>query len=171
MHIGQRTATLLIAAVAVLGLTGCSPEPDPYFALRMTDGKPTLLIAECALTRIDYISIWEHGRTGASGTASPEWQVDSPLRPIPSTTIKTSAVDAPAQVTLLEVPPGWFTQKDTLRELRDGTEYYLSGGLANVGSLSFTLAQLNALAPGDVLTSFRKKQVVTEQTWREKACS
>ncbi|BCY08153.1 hypothetical protein [Actinoplanes sp. L3-i22] len=167
----KRWAGLLLGVAGLLSLTACGPKANPYFALVMADGKPTVLIAECARDGIDYVTLWESGTSTAPPATRVEWSVEAPTSPLPSSTIRVSTVEAPARITLLETPPEWLNQRDTLPELRDGVEYYLSGGLSNPGSLTFTLAQLRAMAPGEVLTvtGYTEQHVVPEKDWRSAA--
>ncbi|MEU4621045.1 hypothetical protein AB0G04_13830 [Actinoplanes sp. NPDC023801] len=175
-------AGAVLASATLIPLSACSPDPDPLFALAMVGDRATVLIAECARAQIDYVAVWERADPASPVPQQPgapdgrtdkwiEWHVESPRKPVPSSTLKTSAVDAPAQVTLLETPPGWVITRDELTELREGVEYHLSGGLGKIGSLDFTLARLRELPPGDVLTAtgYLEQHVVPEAEFQAEA--
>ena len=161
----HRLGGALLGAVAVLGLAACSPDPHPYLALTMLDDRPVLLIAACARSEIEYITLRE------SNTESVEWSVASPLSTPGPNGVKVPTVDAPARIVFFDQPSGWLMRQETLRAFRADTEYLVHGGLANVGSLEFTVAQLRELAPGKVLTAvgYSDQHVVTEAEFEEAA--
>jgi hypothetical protein len=172
----HRLGGALLGAVAVLGLAACSPDPHPYLALTMLDDRPVLLIAACARSDIEYITLWESDATASPAPADSrpqrlEWSVASPLSTPGPNGVKVPTVDAPARIVFFDQPAGWLTRQQTLRAFRADTEYLVHGGLANVGSLEFTVAQLRELAPGKVLTAvgYRDQHVVTEAEFEEAA--
>jgi hypothetical protein len=155
------------------GLAGCSPKEEPFIAVTVVGDQPAVLIAECARDEVNSVNIWEE--RSATATASPgdlpawavmSWvdRVDaSPERPV---------VPAPARITFFDVPPGWRVvgSEDTLHEFRDGQVYVVSAGPPRSILLTFTLAQLRGMAPGDVLTSVNSQhEVVSEARFQEVA--
>jgi hypothetical protein len=154
----HRLVGALLGAAALLGMAGCSPDPHPYFALVMVGDRPTLLIAECARAEIEYVTLWERDNTASLAPASSpsqplEWSVASPLSTPAPDGVKFPTTDAPARIAFFEKPSSWLIRKETLRAFRDDAEYHVSGGLAHVASLDFTVARLRELAPGKVLTA------------------
>lgn len=97
--------------------------------------------------------------------------MESPLGPPASNGVKSSTADAPARITFFEKPTNWLLRQETLRAFRDDGEYRVHGGLANVATLKFTVAQLRELAPGTVLTSdgHSGQEVVFEAEFEEAA--
>lgn len=164
----RRLVGTLVGTVVLLGLAGCTPDPHPYLALSMAGGRPTILVAECARSAISYVTVRE-----SSPAASPaaQWQVASPVGTPGPGGVRERLADAPARITLFETPPGWLVQRETLREVREDAEYSVSGGTANAGSLTFTVAQLRDLAPGTVLTAvgYRDQHVVSEGAFEKAA--
>jgi hypothetical protein len=172
----HRLIGALLGGAALLGLTGCAPEPDPYSALAMVDDRPTLLIAECARSGIGYVTLWERASAASPVPATippryPEWSVESPRSTPGPNGIRRSTEDAPARLTFFEKPSDWLISKETLRAFREDAEYHVHGGLGNVASLEFTLARLRELAPGEVLTAvgYRDQHVVSEAEFEEAA--
>lgn len=145
----------LTGALALTGLTACTPDRDPFFAVLMKDRKPTLLVAECARGGVDLVYVWETvgNASPAMGSLDPKWQVHSPTDGFPTNAATAVDVDAPATITLLETPPGWLVGDDSLGRFREDAEYLVGGGMiGNIGGVKFTLTQLRALPPGQVLT-------------------
>jgi hypothetical protein len=159
----MRRQLLLLPLVLALG--GCSPNPDPFLALRMTGDRPAIVVADCARDEMFYVSVNETSSASAPPTTvgpGVEWVVGAPPR---------SGVPAPAEVIPFDVPEGWAGESLRLDHFREGVEYYVSGGPANIGLLTFTLADLRALAPGQVLapTGYNKKHVVTDDEFQKAA--
>ncbi|AGZ41398.1 hypothetical protein [Actinoplanes friuliensis] len=61
--------------------------------------------------------------------------------------------------------------QETMRAFREDAGYYAHGGATNVVSLKFTVAVLQELAPGMVLTGFgyQDQRVVSEAEFEETA--
>lgn len=156
---------LLLLLPLALALGGCSPKPEPFLAVRMTGDRPAIVVADCARDEISYVSVNETS-SSSSRPATPgpgvEWVAGAPPK---------SAVPAPAEVVPFDVPEGWAGESLHLNHFREGVEYYVSGGLGGVGMVTFTLADLRALAPGQVLapTGYSDQHVVTEDEFQKAA--
>jgi len=133
-------AGALVALAALATLAGCSPADKPVTALRLVDGRPTLLIAACDAAEIDSVSVYA-ATGGATITAA--WRARDP----------GSAGPPPAEVTLLEAPPGWSVSDSSLTAFAPGAAYTTAayGSPGNAYPIDFTLERLGALGPGEVL--------------------
>ena len=146
------------AALALLSpLAGCTPADRPVTALRLVDGRPTLLIESCPDFRVDSVSVYPD-----PGADAVEWEIDADGTPADS-----------AEIPLLTSPPGWSVRQRTLTSLAPGTEYGLSAfaDADRTVPIHFTLADLEALGPDEVLVGERPSgsKVVSEADFREKA--
>jgi hypothetical protein len=124
-----------LAALTTL-LAACTPADRPVTALRYLNNRPVLLIA-CPTMTPDRISMYN-----SSGSPMISW------------TINRGATDTPlpAEVTLLETPPGWAVSKQSLTVLQPGVEYSVAvSGRSNAVPITFTLGELAALRSGQVL--------------------
>jgi hypothetical protein len=74
---------------------------------------------------------------------------------------------------LLEAPEGGWTvnPNSELRKLREDTGYVVTGSFRNIASVRFTLADLRAMKPGEVLTAtgYIDQHVVPEADFQEAA--
>ncbi|MCA2211576.1 hypothetical protein [Jidongwangia harbinensis] len=172
----DRLVSALLGIVALLGLAGCSPDPHPYIALAMVDGRPTVLVAACARGELSYVTLAEREDTTSPAPSDVrhrprEWSVGAPLSAPGPDGVRSPVATAPARIALFERPSDWLISRETLREFRDGAEYRVYGGPANVATLEFTVARLRELAPGTVLTGvgYRDQHVVSEPTFEKAA--
>ena len=151
----HRLVRAVLGIAVVLGLAGCTPDPHPYIAVTIVDDRPTLLVAECARTRIEYVTLSERddSTSPSPGRARHEWSVASPLSTPGPDGVRNPTAVAPARITFFVNPPSWLVRSKTLRAFREDTEYRVDSGVANVGSLTFTLARLRKLEPGKVITA------------------
>ncbi|SCE65723.1 hypothetical protein [Micromonospora chokoriensis] len=62
---------VLVTLAALAGLTACSPAAKPVLALRVADGQPALVIAECADFTADRISVYT-----VDATPAKSWTID-----------------------------------------------------------------------------------------------
>ena len=163
----QSTRRRVVGTLAVLAtlaaLAGCTPADKPVAALRLVDGRPTLLVVPCDEARIDWISVFTTGGTtpppGESGIVA-DWAANSPNG------------EAPEQVRLLEAPAGWTVTKNSLTEFTPGTEYTATalGSPGDAFSIDFTLAALEVLGPDEVLVGEHPDaKVMSEKDFRENA--
>ena len=148
-----------LAVLAVLSvLSACGPAAKPVVALNYAGGRPTALIVSCPGFKID--SVYVNDITTPSATD--KWS------------LSTQENAAPAQITLLDAPPGWTVKTDTIKTFEAAKKYMVvpfasPGGPAT--SVAFTVAQLQALKPGQVLISKGNSQsaAVSEKKFRDEA--
>ncbi|WFE49969.1 hypothetical protein [Micromonospora sp. WMMD1155] len=151
-----RAVGVLAALAALAGATACSPVDKPVLALRVVNEQPTLLVAECGVFTADRISVFTIGVTPTK-----KWAI-----------IREGGAEAEA-VTLLEPPPAWTVEQQTLATFEPAVEYAVTayGDQTDADSVHFTLAQLTELGPDQVLVSDggTKRKAVTETAFRDKA--
>ncbi|MEU7653548.1 hypothetical protein AB0C50_30435 [Micromonospora taraxaci] len=151
-----RVVGVLTTLVALAGLTACSPAEKPVLALRVVDGQPALVMAECAEFTADRISVYT---------------VD--VTPAQSWTIDRNGGGEVTNVTLFELPAGWTPDEQTLTAFEPGTEYSVAayGDRHNAVPVHFTLAEVTGLGPDRVLVheGQTQRKAVTETAFRDKA--
>jgi hypothetical protein len=153
-------AGTLVVLAALAGLAGCSPADKPVAALRLVDGEPTLLIAECDDAEINTVSVY----TSADGASVDEaWG---------ARTDYLSPVEA-SEIRLLQTPPGWSLTDSTLTEFAPGSEYTVAayGSSSDAFPIDFTMDQLAALGPDAVLVGESPSETKTrsEADFRDNA--
>ncbi|MEH1165370.1 hypothetical protein V6V47_08280 [Micromonospora sp. CPCC 205539] len=151
-----RVAGALVALAALLGLTACSPAEKPVSALRVVDGQPALVLAQCSVFTADRISV-----STTDATPSESWTID-----------RGGATEVTA-VTLLQPPSGWTVGEQSLVALKPDVEYALaaSGRQNDAETVHFTLAEVTGLGPEQVLVGDggSKRKAVTETAFRDRA--
>lgn len=151
-----------LGVLAMLGtLSACTPADRPLTALRYVDGRPTLLVVACPDFQLDSLAVYPDGGPAASASTI-EWQI-----------LRESGAP-PDQITLLGPPPtGWAAKQTSLTAFTPGQEYGVSAfdGADSAVPIHFTLADLEALAPGQVLVGkpASKRKAVSESTFRDDA--
>ncbi|TQJ20723.1 hypothetical protein FBZ33_0926 [Micromonospora sp. A202] len=147
---------VLVTLAALAGLTACSPADKPVIALRVVDGQPALVLAECADFTADRISVYTIGVTPAAS-----WTID-----------RDSGSEV-TSLTLLETPPDWHPAEQTLVAFDPNIEYSVAayGNPRNAVPVRFTLAEVTGLGPEKVLVggSAGKRKAVTETAFRDRA--
>ncbi|MFI6268560.1 hypothetical protein [Micromonospora zamorensis] len=148
--------SVLVTLAALAGLSACSPADKPVLALRVLDGQPTLLVAECAVFTADRISVFTIGVTPTA-----KWAI-----------IREGG-EKVATVTLLESPSGWRLEQQSLVAFERDIVYSVAayGDQNKAESVHFTLAQVSELRPEQVLVSDggTKRKAVTETAFRDRA--
>lgn len=152
-----RVVRSLVLAVAVLAAgAGCTPADQPVTAVRAVDGRPTLLVAACAVPDIDRISVYANGTEEFR-----DW------------TIVRESGPTPDAVRLLEVPEGWTVETELLTRFESDAEYGVSafGGSRDAVPVHFTLTALTGLRPDQVLVGDSPSgwRVVSEREFQERA--
>ena len=151
-----RLPGIVAVLASLIGLTGCTPAELPVTALSYVDGRPVLLIADCAEFDTRRISVFTVGATPAA-----RWRAD-----------REQGV-APEEVPLLELPQGWTVDEDTLTTFDPGTDYKVGtfGASRRAVFIGFTVDQLEALSPGQVLVgeAVGKGKAVSASRFRSKA--
>jgi hypothetical protein len=155
---GRARAAGVLAALALLSpLAACTPADQPVTALRLVDGRPTLLVLACPNFNVDSVSVYP-----GSGADAFEWEINADGEPANA-----------AEIPLLTSPEGWSVREASLTALTPGTEYGVSAfdDARRAVPIHFTLADLEALGPDDVLVGERPSgsKVVSEADFREKA--
>jgi hypothetical protein len=153
-----RVAGALAVLAALSGLTACGPAAKPVVALNYAGGRPTAVIVSCSGFKID--NIYVNDITTFSAKA--KWSA------------QTKDHAGPAQITLLVAPPGWTVTADTLPAFEASGKYEVVpfANLADPAtSVAFTVDQLKALKPGQVLVSKgnSKSVAVSEKKFRSDA--
>ncbi|MFD8978425.1 hypothetical protein [Streptomyces sp. NPDC059564] len=146
-----RIALLVAAALFASGLMGCGPAPKSLLAVERAEGGGVrLLIASCADYDVDYVSVFLD-----SDAADESWRLSN-----------RSSLGAPGQIELFEPLDGWMVdQKSNLTELRTPGTYVakVDGAITSRGlngRVSFTLASLEKLDAGKVISGTRGDQVM-----------
>jgi hypothetical protein len=153
-----RVAGALVVLAALSGLTACGPAAKPVVALNYAGGRPTAVIVSCPGFKIDNFSVADSTTFSSKDTWSAQ----------------TKDNTAPAQITLLVAPQGWTVTAQTLTAFEAGGKYEAMG-YANLAdpatSVTFTVDQLKALKPGQVLVSEgnSKSVAVSEKKFRADA--
>ncbi|MGW2625950.1 hypothetical protein [Micromonospora taraxaci] len=147
---------VLVTLAALAGLAACSPADKPVLALRVDDGRLTLLVAECDVFTAKRISVFTIG-----------------LEPTQKWVITSADGENVAAVTLLEPPPGWRVEQQTLAAFEADIKYAVSayGDQTNADSVNFTPTQVSELGADQVLVSEggTKQKAVTETAFRDRA--
>jgi hypothetical protein len=160
----------LVALTVLAGLAACSPADKKVTALHHVDGHPTVRIGPCADFGTKRISVYSVG-------ASPEvqWTVRRDDGFAGSKVQRGAA--APAEVQLLQAPPGWVIVNESLTEFAPGAQYAVSvyGDGGSTVPIQFTVEELAALKPNQVLVGrySSKREAITESKFRreaEKSC-
>ena len=116
-----RPVSFLVTLAALAGLSACSPADKPVLAVRAVDGQPALLLAECSVFTADRISVYTIDVTPAAS-----WTVD-----------RDGGAEV-AGVTVLELPPGWTIDEQTLAAFDSATEYSAAAYGAQRDAIPFT---------------------------------
>ncbi|MGC4747252.1 hypothetical protein ACLQ28_16580 [Micromonospora sp. DT201] len=151
-----RAVSVLVTLAALAGLTACTPEDKPVVGLRVVDGQPALVLAECAVFAPERISVYTIDVTPAAS-----WTIDR---------------DGGAKVTdliLLELPAGWKPDEQTLVAFDPDTEYSVAayGDQHNAVPVHFTLPEVTGLGPEKVLVggTAGERKAITETAFRDRA--
>jgi hypothetical protein len=153
-----RVAGAVAVLAALSGLTACGPAAKSVAALNYAGGKPTVLIENCADFKIDNLYVSDITTESARAT----WSAKGPDHP------------GPAQITMLEAPAGWTVTSQTLTSF-DVNGKYAAQPFAHLAdpatTVAFTVGQLKALGPGQVLISKgnNKSVAVSEKKFRKDA--
>ncbi|WFF03242.1 hypothetical protein [Micromonospora sp. WMMD964] len=151
-----RAVGVLVTLAALAGLTACSPADKPVLAVRVVDGQPALVLAECAEFTADRISVYTVDVTPAE-----RWTIDR------------DGGGEVRDVTFFAPPTGWTADEQTLTAFEPDTEYSVAayGDRHNAVPVHFTLAEVTGLGPEQVLTggTAGKRKAVTETAFRDKA--
>ncbi|WP_203780523.1 hypothetical protein [Paractinoplanes rishiriensis] len=174
----SRRLAALVSAGGLLALGGCSPEPNPFLAVVLVDDRPTLVVANCALNRVESVTLWEIDRDASPAPATepgpppyPDWRVWAPVPPASRGALPASLPDAPARLELLgPPPPGWQAGADnSLREFREDREYHVFAS-SRTAAVDFTLARLRQLKAGEVLSAVNyDERVESEEDFQKRA--
>jgi hypothetical protein len=153
-----RVAGALAVLAALSGLTACGPAAKPVVALNYAGDRPTAVIVSCPGFKIDNFYVDDI----TTFDAKAKWK------------IQTKDNAAPAQITLLVAPPGWMVLAETLTAFEAARKYEVVpfANLADPAtSVAFTVDQLKALPPGQVLISKgnSKSAAVSEKKFRADA--
>ncbi|WP_433652452.1 hypothetical protein ACQP2C_09045 [Micromonospora zamorensis] len=147
---------VLVTFAALAGLTACSPADKPLTALRVVNGQPVLMVAECAVFTATRIAVF---------TVEPA--------PPAKWAIERAGTEQLAAVTLLQPPPGWNVAEQSLAAFEPDIEYAVTayGDQNKAESINFTLTQVSELRPDQVLVSDggTKRKAVTETAFRDRA--
>jgi hypothetical protein len=153
-----RVAGAVAVLAALSGLTACGPAAKSVAALTYAGGKPTLVIENCSNFKIDNVYVSDITTESARDT----WSANGPDR------------SGPAQITLLEAPAGWTVSSQTLTAFEVNGKYAVQSFAHQADPASmvaFTVGQLKALRPGQVLISKGNNQsvAVSEKKFRKDA--
>ncbi|MEO3769972.1 hypothetical protein [Micromonospora sp. B9E7] len=147
---------VLATLTALAGLSACTPADKPLTALRVVDGEPVLVVAECAVFTATRIAVF---------TEDPA--------PLAKWAIEREGTEELAAVTLLQPPPGWRVAEQSLVAFEPDVEYAVTahGDQNDADSIDFTMKDLTELGPGQVLVSDggTKRKAVTETAFRDRA--
>ncbi|WP_433552995.1 hypothetical protein ACQP08_06310 [Micromonospora zamorensis] len=147
---------VLVTLAALAGLTACSPADKPLTALRVVNGQPVLVVAECAVFTATRIAVF----TGEPAPPA-KWAIER------------AGTEQLAAVTLLQPPPGWNVAEQSLAAFEPDIEYAVTayGDQNKAESINFTLTQVSELRPDQVLVSDggTKRKAVTETAFRDRA--
>jgi hypothetical protein len=156
-----------VALAAVATLPACTPAERPVTALRLVDGHPTLVIESCPDFHVDGVRVFTTDPSPAPGGVSSaaatrqRWVADR------------TGGSVPGELRLLEASPGWSVSERSLTAFAPGKEYvaWAFDQAAAAVSINFTLAELAALGPDDVLVGrpSSKRAAVSESRFREEA--
>jgi hypothetical protein len=154
---GNRGAVgILVMVAALAGMSACSPADKEVLAVRAVDGRPVLLFAECAVFEMERISVFTIEPTPAAS-----WTID-----------REGGAEV-TSVTVFELPSGWTVDEQTLVAFDPVAEYSAAayGTQRDAIPVHFTLNELTALGPGDVLVgeAAGKRKAVTETAFRKRA--
>lgn len=147
-----------VFALVMVGVSGCTPASNRILALRLVDGRPTLLVAACGESELRTVSVFVDNDTD---TDTSSW------------TITHRSGSVPSVITLLDPLPGWEIQEKSLTRLRPEVRYRVGGYGAGADAfpLTFTLARLSQLGSREVLVADPKSEwkVVSEKEFRDGA--
>ncbi|MDG4779522.1 hypothetical protein O7614_07690 [Micromonospora sp. WMMD961] len=147
---------VLVTLTALAGLSACTPADKPLTALRVVDGQPVLVVAECAAFTATRIAIF----------------TEEPAPPA-KWAIEREGTDELAAVTLLQPPPGWKVAEQSLVAFEPDVEYAATahGDQNDADPIDFTMRELTALGPDQVLVSDggAKRKAVSETAFRDRA--
>ena len=154
-------AVAMLAALS--GVTACTPAPRFVAALNYAGGKPTALLVNCPDFTIDSIYVSEITTDSTRVT----WIASGPGRARPSHAGPSRAGSGragPAQITLLQAPAGWTVEDQTLTSFDVARKYEAQPFSSTDDSgnvVSFTIDQLKALKPGEVLVNNARNEPLT----------
>jgi hypothetical protein len=166
----------IVLAVAVGVLAGCevtldlvSVSPRGLAALGVHDGKPVVLLADCKRYEIVEVKISPTPDPFKRPDDAHGWVLSRPL-----------SAPLPDEVVALGAPPAGWTEQHagTLTKLAAGQLYDLAtwdendvtSGPGSLTDFDFTVADLNGLAPGQVLVGHDKQfERETEKKFRSGA--
>ncbi|MFC5924786.1 hypothetical protein [Micromonospora vulcania] len=146
---------VLVTLAALAVLSACSPAEKPVIALRVVDGQPTVVLAECAVFSAKRIAVFT-----------------TKLTPTAKWAIERDGGEEPGTVTLLQPPPGWRVLEQSLVAFEPDIEYSVAahGDRNDAETVRFTLAEVTRLGPEQVLVgSGDERKAITETAFRERA--
>ncbi|GGO29967.1 hypothetical protein [Micromonospora parathelypteridis] len=147
--------SVLLTLTALAGLSACTPADKPLTALRVVDGQPVLVVAECAVFTATRIAVFNEG------TPTGKWAIER------------EGTEELAAVTLLQPPPGWKVAEQSLVALEPDTLYAVTayGSQNDAAPIDFTLGEVTRLGPDQVLVNDggTKRKAITETAFRDRA--
>jgi hypothetical protein len=147
-----RAGAIVLAVVASLLTTACSPPLVDMTAVYLDGGHPTAIFHPCRGQHVVDVSV----RQGSPLVES--WEVS-----------QHPHGDGIGQLRLLEVPPGWelYGSADRrITEFAQGEEYHVEAdtddkGTGNDWGVDFTLADLETLRDGEVWAGHTQPRAMT----------
>ncbi|MEU1399953.1 hypothetical protein ABZ403_28290 [Micromonospora zamorensis] len=147
---------VLVTLAALAGLAACTPADKPLTAIRVVNGQPVLVVAECAVFTATRIAVF----------------TEDPAPPA-KWAIEREGTEQLAAVTLLQPPPGWNVAEQSLAAFEPDIEYAVTayGDHNDAEPIDFALDEVTGLGPDQVLVSGAgtKRKAVTETAFRDRA--
>jgi hypothetical protein len=182
-----RVAGAVAMLAALSGVTACGPAPKLVAALTYAGGKPTALLVNCPDFKINsmYVdAIAAPSRTTwiarGPGRAGPSQAGPGQTGPGQAESGQAESGQAesgqagPAQITLLQAPAGWTVEEQTLTSFDVAGKYEaqpFSSTNRSGNVVAFTIDQLKALKPGQVLVNKARNEplIISEEKFRKDA--